>query len=124
MYTVNIIKAIKRMLVNEIRELIFENYYKQIGFSKENSYYSMKRLKKKDLSLLANKLIETVPDLRNAKEHYESVLRKKSKESVKQSEISTYQPKAFDTVDIKSVITEHPKTSHKLSKTVRQAKKV
>ena len=74
--------------------------------------------------MLANKLIETVPDLRNAKEHYESVLRKKSKESVKQSEIITYQPKAFDTVDIKSVITEHPKTSHKLSKTVRQAEKV
>ena len=47
MYTVNIIKAIKRMLVNEIREFIFENYYKQTGFSKENSYYSMKRLKKK-----------------------------------------------------------------------------
>ena len=30
----------------------------------------------------------------------------------------------FDTVDIKSVIAEHPKTSHKLSKTIRQAEKV
>ena len=37
---------------------MIENYYKQIGFSKENSYCSMKRLKKKDLLLLANKLRE------------------------------------------------------------------
>ena len=26
---------------------LFENYYKRIGFSEENSYYSMKGLKKK-----------------------------------------------------------------------------
>ena len=44
------------MSVNEIRDFIFENYYKRIGFSKENSRYSMKRLKRKDLLLLANKL--------------------------------------------------------------------
>ena len=39
----------------------------------------------------------------------------------------TYQPKIFENpniVDIKSIITEHPKISHKLSKTIRQAKKV
>ena len=35
------------MSVNEIRDFIFENYYKIIGFSKENSYYSMKCLKLK-----------------------------------------------------------------------------
>ena len=29
------------MLVNEISDFIFKNYYKRIGFSKENSYYSM-----------------------------------------------------------------------------------
>ena len=51
--------------------LSFENYYKRIEFSKESSYYSMKRLKRKDLLLLTNKLIEKVPDHRNAKEHYE-----------------------------------------------------
>ena len=47
--------------------------------------------------------------------------------SVKQSEIITYQPKAFekpDIVYIKSVIIEYPKTSHKLSKTLEQAEKV
>ena len=37
------------MTVNGIRDFIFENYYKQIRFSKENSYYSMKHQKKKDL---------------------------------------------------------------------------
>ena len=68
--------------------------------------------------LLANKLIEKIPDPRNAKECCHSFIIKKSTKSVKQSEIITYQPKTFKNlsiVDIKSVITEHPKTSHKLS---------
>ena len=47
MYTLNIIKAIKKKSVNETKDLIFENYYKRIRFSKENSYYSVKRLEKK-----------------------------------------------------------------------------
>ena len=63
MYTLNVTKAIKDMLLNEIRDFIFENYYKRIGFFKENSYYSMKRLKK----MLAKKLIEKIPDTRNTK---------------------------------------------------------
>ena len=84
----------------------------------------MEHLKRKDLFLLANKLIENVPDPRNAKEHYESILRKKNRKSVKKSEIITYQTKTFDTADIKSDITEHLKTSHKSSKTTRQAEKV
>ena len=68
MYILNVTRAIKKMSVNEIKDFIFENYYKRIEFSKENSYYSMKRLKKK-LLLLANKLIEKIPDPCNAKEH-------------------------------------------------------
>ena len=60
----------------------------------------MKHLKRKDLLLLANKLIEKVPDPRIAKEHYESFLRKKNRK------------------------TEHSKTSHKLSKTIRKSEKV
>ena len=47
MYILNIARAIKKMSVNEIRDFIFKNYYMKIGFSKENSYYSMKRLKKR-----------------------------------------------------------------------------
>ena len=86
----------------------------------ELDYYSMKQLKKK------NKFIEKIPDPRNAKEHYTSFLRKKNRKSVKQSEIITYQPKTFknpNIVDIKSVLTEHPKTSHKLFK-AKKGKKV
>ena len=37
MYILNVATAIKNMSVNEIRDFIFENYYKQIGFSEENS---------------------------------------------------------------------------------------
>ena len=47
MYILNIVSAIKKMPVNEIRDSIFKNYYKRIGFPKKNSYYSMKHLKKK-----------------------------------------------------------------------------
>ena len=37
MYILNIARAVKKMFVNEIRDFLFENYYKQIRFSKENS---------------------------------------------------------------------------------------
>ena len=77
---------------------------KELGFLKKPSYYSMKRLKK-DLLLFGNKLIEKVPDPRNAKEPYQSFIRKKNTKLVKQ-------PKTFEnpnTVEIKSVVTEHPK---------------
>ena len=83
-------------------------------------------VEKRDLLLLANKLIENIPDPHNTKEQYQSFVRKKNIKSVKQSEF-TYQPKSFEKpniVDIKSVITEYPKTSKKLYNTIRQAKKV
>ena len=82
--------------------------------------------KKKDLLLLANKLIEKVLDPRNAKEHYGLFLRKKNRKSVKQSEIIFYQPKPFknpNTGDIKSVTAEHTKPSHKLSKAIWKGEK-
>ena len=44
MYIPNITRATKNISVREIRGFIFENYYKKVGFSKENSYYSMKCL--------------------------------------------------------------------------------
>ena len=102
------------MSVNEVKDFIFEKYYKQIGFYKKDSYYSMEGLNKKGLLLIANKLIKNIPDLRNAKGHY--------KLFIKQSEIITYQPRSFQNpnlVNIRLIITEHPKTSHKLFKTTR-----
>ena len=77
--------------------------------------------------MFANKLIEKVSDPRNAKQHYESFLKKKKGKSDKQPEMITYQTKSFqnpNTIDIKSVITEHPKTSHKLSRTIRKGEKL
>ena len=102
------------MSFNEIRGFIFENCYKWTGFSKENSYYSIECLKRKDLLLFAKTLIEKIPHPCNAKEHYQSFLRKKNSIPIKKSEVITYQPKTFENlniVDIKSVIIEHPKTS-------------
>ena len=81
----------------------------------------------KRLLLLANKLIEKIPDPRNAKEHYESSVRTKNRKSEKQSEIITYQATNFENpniVDIKSVITKHRKTLHKLSKAIKKGEKV
>ena len=47
MYILNIDRAIKKMPFNKKRDFIFENYYKQIGVFRENSYDSMKCFKKK-----------------------------------------------------------------------------
>ena len=66
------------------------------GFSKENSFYLINVLEKKDLLLLANKLIEKTPGPRNAKEHGQSFRTNKNKKSVKESDIITYQPKTFE----------------------------
>ena len=72
--------------------------------------------------LLANKLIEKIPEPRNAKEHYQLFIRMKNTKSVKQSKIIT--TKIFENPNIVDIKSEHPKTSHKLSKTIRQAEKV
>ena len=40
------------MTVNEIRESVFENYYKGIGHSTESSYYLVKSLKTKRFIVL------------------------------------------------------------------------
>ena len=66
------------MSINQIKDFIFEDYYKRIRFSKKNSYFPMNHCKKKDLLLLANKLIEKISDPRNDKEDYQCFLRKKT----------------------------------------------
>ena len=54
MYILSIASAIKKISVNEIRDIIFENYYKRIEFSNKNSYYSMKHQKKKRSTIVSN----------------------------------------------------------------------
>ena len=46
------------MSVNELRDFIFQNYYKRTGFAKERSFFSIKCLKKKIFLLLSTKLVE------------------------------------------------------------------
>ena len=57
-YILDITKDIKNMSINEIKDFVFGNYCKRTGFSRKISYNSMKRLNKKDLLLIANKLIK------------------------------------------------------------------
>ena len=90
----NILSAAKK-IIKELKDFIFENYYRQIGFTKENSYYSMKHRKKKDLSLFATKLIEKIPAASNTKDFNQSFLKNKSRKLVKQSKIIVQQRKTL-----------------------------
>ena len=47
MYKLNIVSSIKKGTIKELRGFIYENYYSQIEFTKENSYYRIKRQKKR-----------------------------------------------------------------------------
>ena len=64
----------------------------------------MKGLKRKYLLLLAKKSVEKIPHPCNAKEHYQSFLRKNNRNSVKQSETITYLPKTFENSNIVDTI--------------------
>ena len=45
MCILNIFSAIKEMAIKKLKDFMFENYYSQKGFARENSYYSMKHPK-------------------------------------------------------------------------------
>ena len=77
--------------------------------------------------MFATKLTAKISYSSNDKECYQSFIRRKNKKSVKQWKIITQQQKYFENsiiADVKSVIIEHPKRSHKLSKTIRKTEKV
>ena len=108
---------IKKMTINYLRHFIFKKHFGRIGFSKESNIYNCLQLNQQ----------KKILDPRNAKEHYESFVRKKNTKSVKQSKIITQQLKDLENPNIayvKSVIIEHPRTSHELSKNRRQTQKV
>ena len=46
MYKLTILSALKQMTIKELKDIIYENYYRRIGFPKESSYHSMKHKKK------------------------------------------------------------------------------
>ena len=58
MYILNILSTIKRMTSKELKDFILINYYRRIRFPKENSSYSMKQQKKRNLLLPKTKLIK------------------------------------------------------------------
>ena len=79
-----------------LKDFNFENYHRQIQFTKENSYYSMKRQKQKDFILLPTKL-RYIHDAINSKEYYKSFLKIKTK---KQSKIIAQKPKTTENPNI------------------------
>ena len=84
---------------------------KRIEFSKEDSYLSMKCLENRFV-VACEQINKKILDPCNAKEHYQWFIRKKNTKSVKQLKMIIYQPNNFvnpNIIDIKSVITEHPK---------------
>ena len=62
---------------------------------------------KKRFAVACEQINKKIPDPCNAKEHYQSFIRKKNTKSVKQSEIITYQPKTFENPNIVDVKTLH-----------------
>ena len=101
----------KKMSVNEVRDFLWKHYYQLTGFCKGRSFFNE--------TLQIDKKISNP---RISKEHYQSFKRKRNTNLVKESEIITCQRKTFKNPninDIKSVITEHLKASHKSSKIAR-----
>ena len=74
------------MSFNEILDFIFENYYKRIGFSEENSHYLVKNRKERNLQMFAIKLIKKCLILKILKDTINYFLRKKNTKSVKQKQ--------------------------------------
>ena len=103
------------MSVNELIDFIFEKYYKRIWFS---CYYSMKLLKKR--FIVAYKQINWKNAWSSLCWQTLSIIYKKEKhkisKTIRNNYLSTKNFENLNIVDIKSVITEHPKTSQKLSK--------
>ena len=102
--------------------LSFKTIISQLDFLIKKLLFNETLEKKKDLLLLANKLIEEILDHCNAKEYYQSIIKKKNKKSANETEIIFYQTKAFEhpnIVGIKSIITEFSKSSYELSKNIR-----
>ena len=64
MCILNIANVIKKMTFNELWDFIYDNYYKGVGFNKENTYYSLKRQKK--VAIICNQINRKILDLSNA----------------------------------------------------------
>ena len=52
MYKLNILSPIKLMTVKELKDFIYKNYYRRIGFTKENNFYP----------IICNQINKKIPD--------------------------------------------------------------
>ena len=101
----------------KLETLTLKIIIKELDFLKQLLF--KKTSEKTHLQFFAAKLTDPC----SSKEHYQPFQEKKHTKPVKQSKVITEQPKSFknsNIIDIKSIIIEHSKTSHKLSKTIRQ----
>ena len=64
MYVLNISSAIKTISVNEMRDFILETILNELDFLRK-TVIIQRKVRKKDLLLLAIKLIEKLPDPHN-----------------------------------------------------------
>ena len=64
MYVLNISSAIKTISVNEMRDFILETILNELDFLRK-TVIIQRKVRKKDLLLLATKLIEKLPDPHN-----------------------------------------------------------
>ena len=106
------------MTIKELRNFIYENYYKWVGFNKENTKYSFK-CHKNDLQPFAIKLTKKYLILIILKNIINHICWERTKigEMIK---VITWKPKLIENsniFDLKSVTIEHPKT-------IRQDEKV
>ena len=104
------------MKVKVLTEFIFENCYKQIGFTNKDSNYSLKKAKKKSFGNTF--YFFKIPDPKKAKEYHELILKNKDKKIGKLSKTLVKPTNG----DIKSVTAEYPKSYSKLPKPIKQSK--
>ena len=121
------------MAIKELKDFIFENYYRWIRFTKERIILLKKPLfneiSEENIFVIAcnlyNRKINNT--YRIVTQNIINLIWRNNTKLVKRSKVSTQRPKTIENpsiVDKKSVITEHRKTSHKVSKAVRQAENI
>ena len=93
------------MIVRDLREFIFENYYRQIAFTEKDSYYSFTKLRKRVLVLFATNL--TKKKYLKPEENYE--LFSKTSKTLKTQKISDIKS-ALKPIKQLNIITEELKT--------------
>ena len=64
--------------IKEFKYFIFKNYYRKISKKKANRYYPIKHKNKKNLLLIATKLIKKILDPTNNKQYHQTFLKNRN----------------------------------------------